>query len=50
MIEGIDIRWPDSSIRGIFCDYDAFNVEIEEMENVNTRALCCRGFLELILK
>jgi hypothetical protein len=47
MIEGINIRWHDASVRGISCDYDVFNVEILEDEKHGhaTKTLCCLGFL-----
>ena len=46
MIEGINIRWPDASIRRLYCDYDAFNVEIQERKgNPAVKTLHCCGFL-----
>jgi len=46
-IEELNVRWPDSSIRGISVDYDALKVEIQEggKFNLDTRTLFCLGFL-----
>jgi hypothetical protein len=47
MIEGINIRWPDASIRGVFCDYDNFNVEVQDNDEHDhaAKTLRCLGFL-----
>jgi hypothetical protein len=47
MIEGINVRWPDASVCGIHCDYDAFSVEIQEAGQRKSAAklVRCLGFL-----